>query len=224
MKTLEISSYKFFEFETSKELAQNVLQDVLETKLHYTSNAGPTHPNKEKFGKTGYKQLEDGSITFYHHKELFDYVQTCFDKVAEIYLHDSNLTICDAWVTQTKFGQLSDLHVHKVSHFSGLYYLTDQQGSETVFHLEDPVYEFLHPLYGSHVIKENKMTYVSKAEQGKLLIWPSFIKHSVNIHREKNVRYSLAFNAFIDGPISLGKSRMLKTKTITPGDNITFNY
>ncbi len=222
MKELDIPSYKFFEFQTSKELAQEVLEDVITTKMHYTPNAAAGHPNKEKFGSTGYKVLEDGSLTFYYHKTLFDYVQKCFDNVAEMYFNNCKLTICDAWVTQTKFGQQSELHLHKVSIFSGLYYLTDQDNSETVFHFDDPVYSFLHPLYGSHVLKENKMLYTSKAVQGKLLIWPSFIKHSVNIHREKNVRYSIAFNTFIDGSISLGKSRVLKTKTITPGDDITF--
>jgi hypothetical protein len=134
----------------------------------------------------------------YDHKELFTWLQKCVDEVATEHYPDKKLSICDSWLTRTKFGNSTSKHHHRLSIISGLLYLTTHNRSETNFFFLDSWSE----PYQMFQLTEPKKISI-KPEKGKLLLWRSDIDHSVEPHTDiKNIRYTLAFNTFFDGVLS----------------------
>jgi len=202
-----VANHEIFEFQSDEILAQSVLTDILQSDIHYTENL---ISSTTKAGGSGYKKISDTEMVCYYNKELFDWIQSCLDEVTKKYFEkNTTLKICDSWVTKTQMGQISHKHKHVLSIFSGLYYLTDHNSSNTIFYFDDPVQAFFSPLLGEHVMPNKEIEFKSKPKIGKLLIWPSYIQHSVEVHREHKVRYTIAFNTFVDGKISSWKSRVL---------------
>lgn len=200
MKVIPISNIEFFEFQSTDEICKNTHDEIRYGDFDYVSN-GPAN-TVENFSSNGYRKLGDGQITFFYYKPLFDWINECLQIVTKQYFTSGNLEICDSWVVKTKFGEVSSKHQHALSLFSGLYYITDHDTSETVFHFDDPVYNFFEPYYGETVMKKNNYNFISKPKSGKLLIWPSYIQHHVNLHRDKTTRYTVAFNTELTGVIS----------------------
>lgn len=199
MNVIQIPNNDIFEFQSDNSLVEEVYQQILNTNFLWTSNCPNNKENPLSYSENGYVQLENG-ITFFNNQNLSEWLNACVKQVSDLYFSRGLLEICDLWLVKQKFGQLSAKHFHATSMFSGLYYVTNQDSSETVFHFDDPVHKFFEPFYGRGII-QRKYTYSSKPKAGKLLIWPSYVAHSVNVLKEKNVRYSIAFNTMLSGTI-----------------------
>lgn len=198
MKPIPLANTEIFEFQSTDEIIKSTHDTIQNTKFHYVYN-GSTDVNMRS--ANGYRDLGNGEITFFYHKPLFDWVNECLKLVTDKYFFYGNLQICDSWVVKTKLGQISPKHFHTCSVFSGLFYVTEHDSSETVFYGEDPVHKHFSPYYGE-TVKQNNVTYISKPKPGKLLVWPSYLEHQVNMHREKTIRYTVAFNTDLTGYVS----------------------
>lgn len=144
------------------------------------------------------KNSEQQTLSMYH-PELFVEIEKCVDTVCEIYLENQKLKISDAWLTKTNFGGNTLTHMHSLSLFSGLLYLTDHERSETVFYVDNP-FEKNYGIFKA-VLKKREYSYSSKPKKGKLLIWDSHLNHKINTHNDQKTRYTLAFNTFLTGKI-----------------------
>lgn len=179
-----VGSYPIYEFTSSNELADAVLQDI--QKLEYPpKSSGPT------FGYVGTDRQQ------YHNQQLYDWLYDCLNVVSDKHLKNINLKIVDLWSVKTKFGEAAVLHNHTNSMFSGVYHLTDCDRSELVFQSPDNFYEQWKFLLADNL--QNVPNRVSvKPKKGKLYIWPSSLLHSINPHTQTMPRYSLAFNTFFE--------------------------
>jgi hypothetical protein len=163
--------------------------------------------NDDKINFTHTVQVEDNSMPNSDYgypipkdEKLFDWFQECIDQVSVYRFGVKNQTICDAWMTKTTFTEQSAIHAHSHSIFSGLLYLNESK-TETIFHPED----FFYNSYSKPKIFHSKNNFLPVKfvpKVGTLLIFPSYLKHKIAVHKEKTTRYTLAFNTFFDGTIS----------------------
>jgi hypothetical protein len=166
----------------------------------------------QAFPQMGY--FDKARTVSYYHPALYDWFDDCISKVVEDSIPSTKLTITEAWLNKLKFGQESKrVHHHSMSVYSGLLYLTTHAGTSfTNFYPGDEATKIMDNClnFGSgqkngRIIdpKTDKNIFLSAPLAGKLLIFPSNLKHNISIHKDiKNIRYTLAFNTFFDGLIS----------------------
>jgi len=163
--------------------------ELLSCKQYYTSTVQNKNPEEHDILCAENRVLE----RYPKSKKIFTDI---FDSVAKDQLGiDNKFIITTSWMTQTKPGEKSHIHNHKNCYFSGVYYYDEYEDDV------GPI-EFYNPLedlssYSLNSSCMNPFTAGSlqiKPQSKTLLLFPSFLKHSIVTHSGKNVRKSLAFN------------------------------
>ena len=108
------------------------------------------------------------------------------------------LTIVNSWVSKYEKGQMIGLHRHIPKHVSGVIFLTEGHiGGHFCFQsskfdidsiLLDNQYEEKTTLY-------NESFRAITPEEGKLIIFNSYMNHGTTPNLDDKIRYTLAFNA-----------------------------
>lgn len=203
MKKYPIGNF-VYEFECDQELTDSVLEEIkLDSNIHWR-----THRNKGY--STGFLDHE-GTVPYYNER-LFPWINDCIKQVAADSMPGFNLKICDSWLVNTKFGkQIDNIHIHVNSVYSGIFYFTEHNRSETVFYPESyglrmitNIFNFGIPEYGLHFPEgflDGSDKFYSTTKKGKLLVFPANIPHNTSIHTDRVERYTLAFNTFVDSNI-----------------------
>jgi uncharacterized protein (TIGR02466 family) len=120
-----------------------------------------------------------------------------FQKVVDKWLFYSNkFMISTSWFAVLNKGDSSALHNHKHSHWSGIYYFGDYKDGES-----SPIL-FVNPLgdISDFCLDPEKCNpyngghFIIKPEKGKLIFFPSYLKHQILSHQSDTPRESLAFN------------------------------
>jgi len=94
------------------------------------------------------------------------------------------LSKIDGWINIYKKGDYQEYHNHVGNFISCIYYLKSDENSSYV--------RFKAPYYDTHNVADNISFY--KPDPGKLLIFRSYIPHSVCKHTDDNLRISIAYN------------------------------
>jgi hypothetical protein len=212
MQQFFMGSYPCYQFQLDDTLVDEVLTLVKD--VTYISKGHPSEttlfvPSNMPTSKIGYIG-ENYNFQSFYHANLYNILQDCSSKVAKQHFKDFDLKICDLWTTKSPFGHYSDYHNHQYSMFSGLLYLTDTTRSQTVFSIPDMFYEAWSNFMGQGLIKQTNEYKVS-SEKGKLIIWPSLIKHKISTHTDKETRYTIAFNTMLNGVSHLPTARLQLT-------------
>lgn len=142
------------------------------------------------------------------HKEepmlpLIGFFHDCLDYIrCDLCLQAEELRIALSWANWAppNSGAGHPLHRHNYSYLSGVFYFTE--GSETVF--QDPV--DIRNLDTLEIIRDyfDGPTETFKAEPGKLLIFPGWLRHYSNPHVSEESRYTMSFNSLPHGPVNAG--------------------
>ena len=142
------------------------------------------------------------------HKEepmlpLIGFFHDCLDYIrCDLCLQAQELRIALSWANWAppNSGAGHPLHRHNYSYLSGVFYFTE--GSETVF--QDPV--DIRNLDTLEIIRDHfdGPTETFKAEPGKLLIFPGWLRHYSNPHVREASRYTMSFNSLPHGPVNAG--------------------
>lgn len=181
--------YSFmYEFQCNEGVIDEFIENIHNSKIEWTRTGSPN--SSEMTSQLGYPvPLND---------KLDAWLSECVDQVSSKYFRLGHLKICDMWMSRNTMGEFSYPHYHDLSFFSGLLYLQD---SKTFTEFEIP--NIFHEKYGEllrHTLNnkiEQKLFEVFP-KKGKLIIWPSYIRHKISRHKEPNIRYTLAFNTFLD--------------------------
>ena len=134
-----------------------------------------------------------------HKREEFEELVSCVDHVAASILrflrigHDTfEITAC--WATVLATGAMHKAHSHPNNFLSGVYYVRVSPGSDTIcFH--DPrrqTYVIRPPVV--ELTNSNTDQVVVRLANGTLLMFPSYLEHSVDINVSENERISVSFN------------------------------
>ena len=111
---------------------------------------------------------------------------------------DASLYITQSWLNYTDKNQWHHSHEHPNSILSGVFYV--QSTSVDKIYFEDNKYkqiEFPTERFNSF----NSRTWWIEATQGRLVIFPSSLRHNVSPVETDTTRVSLSFNTFARGTI-----------------------
>tara|TARA_B100000085_G_C18438857_1_gene469887 strand:- start:208 stop:846 length:639 start_codon:yes stop_codon:yes gene_type:complete len=120
-----------------------------------------------------------------------------------------SLKITESWYSMTKPGRDHDRHHHPNSMLSGVYYFTVPGGDENTDHqglLLESSYDIFKNFCFEH-LPQNHNKYNTREtfiplSSGDLLLFPSWMFHSVKENKSNSSRKVLAFNTFISGNIT----------------------
>jgi uncharacterized protein (TIGR02466 family) len=135
----------------------------------------------------------------YNYGQL-DWIDPSIDSIAEIiselcktYGLDYIPNECGYWFNVNKRGSYNIQHTHPHSIFSAVWYLTAPEDcGDLSFHRHDrEVNEWFVP---ATVTPFNYDSFVVKPEVGKLVVFPSYMLHSVTQSNSDENRISVAFN------------------------------
>lgn len=134
-------------------------------------------------------------------KNLKLFFESCIeDYLKDIFLSESKLKITQSWVNKTDKGTMHKMHYHPNSVLSGVYYFNTH--SSPIQFISDRKDQFL-LADSAHYNTENKRvnefvstSFTLSAQENMLVIFPSYINHTVPPNQSDSVRYSLSFNTF----------------------------
>ena len=149
-------------------------------------------------------KLEHGQTWQSQHKlheleefaEVFEYVLDATTTVLEflkIGYRKFEVTAC--WATVNAPGRGHPKHAHPNSFLSGVYYVQTQGGADTInFHDPRAQSAIIRPPI-TELVAANADQAVIKVTDGTLLLFPSWLEHSVDVNASKRIRISLSFNS-----------------------------
>ena len=119
-----------------------------------------------------------------------------FKKIAlEDYKYENDFIITTSWFTKTLKDQSSLMHIHKNSFYSGVYYFDDYTDKSAPIIFHSPLHQFYDfDLMPSNWTIQNSTIWKIQPQKNCLLIFPSYLQHSIEKSIEDTTRYSLAFN------------------------------
>jgi uncharacterized protein (TIGR02466 family) len=128
-------------------------------------------------------------------KEIHGWFQQCVNEVKnDLDLPFDSLPIVQSWSNRSLKGMWHHGHTHDFSFLSGIFYLNTADFGKTWFSVNNTWYD--HSLI-YFKIKDSKILIHREApEEGKLVLFPSHIYHSVDNWENDEPRYSIAFNTF----------------------------
>ena len=107
-----------------------------------------------------------------------------------------NLRILDAWVNVYERGDSQEMHVHKNSVFSGIYYIQAPEGcSAVMFRASDADTMIDPPKTATDELNSTEVLF--QAVAGQMVIFRSDLHHSVLANTTELPRISLSFNVDI---------------------------
>ena len=122
-----------------------------------------------------------------HLKQYLDDVGTL-----DIQIGDSSsrqYMIKNSWITQTTKNQFAHLHSHGDSDISGVYYIKTT-GKDGNIYFHSP----LEVLACNYIMGSLDSAVEMPAQQGCIILWPSFLLHGVRENTTDSKRLSLSFN------------------------------
>jgi len=153
--------------------------------------------------RRGQPPLEHGrgwqSTQSLHEREDFRELVSCVDRGITSILrflrigHDAfEITAC--WATVLAKGAAHKIHSHPNNFLSGVYYVRTQPGADTI-NFQDPRKQtgIIRPPV-VELTADNTDQVVVKVSNGTLLMFPSFLEHSVDANMSEEERISVSFN------------------------------
>ena len=107
-------------------------------------------------------------------------------------------SITSSWLTSTGKGQFSQTHNHRNSFYSGVYYYDEYPEGSGGISFSNPNIELGDFFFANQDLEEstmvNSMAWNFFPRKNELILFPSYLRHSILKHEADNVRHSLAFN------------------------------
>ncbi len=134
-----------------------------------------------------------------HRREEFKDLVSCVGRAARSVLrflrvgHDA-IEITGCWATVLAEGASHKAHSHPNNYLSGVYYVRTHPGADTInFHDPRNQTGVIRPPV-AELTAENADQVVVNVRNGTLLIFPSYLEHSVDANMSENERISISFN------------------------------
>ena len=137
-------------------------------------------------------------------KEITQYLQIYHTEVFQGMQFKKNVIqeIDNMWVNINEKHHYNDWHIHPFATLSGVYYIKhdgDKNGDILFKHPEHPQITALH--WSSKLVESYNATTAStvniKPKSNMLLIFPSWLNHSVGVNLNDDPRISLSFNSIL---------------------------
>ena len=134
-----------------------------------------------------------------HNREEFRDLVACVNHAAKGILHflrigydDFEITGC--WANVLAKGAAHKAHSHPNNFLSGVYYVRTHPGTDTInFHDPRSQVGVIRPPV-EELTAENTDQVVVRVKDGTLLVFPSYLQHSVDANTSEEERISISFN------------------------------
>lgn len=129
---------------------------------------------------------------------LYPFVHEAIQSALNAYgVDDTEYVITGCWANVNQPGSDHRPHTHPNNIISGVYYVqTVGDGDEIVFHDPRPQAHVIQPTL-TRPIAERQSAIGVEAKPGRLLLFPSWVRHSVRRNATQNERISISFNAML---------------------------
>jgi len=183
-------------------------RDITEKeKLEIYGLSKNTVNNKNNICTSGVDVL-NGSPMYY----IKNFINSCLNEYVDIVIkpkHNLKLQITESWVNYTNKNQSHHRHFHKNSVISGVFYFNCVENDEIIFYNKLDQFSSFEPEILEYTnLNSNSWNY--PVCKNKLLLFPSYLEHSVSENNEEKTRISLSFNTMFDGLVSSHNSQRLK--------------
>ena len=109
--------------------------------------------------------------------------------------YSNDFRITTSWITEMKRGDYSQLHNHKNSFYSGVYYFDEYDSNSGNIVFYSPVSDLQDYLVEpKEYTLYNSDSWSIPPEKNLLLFFPSYLKHRIDQNFKNTPRYSIAFN------------------------------
>jgi uncharacterized protein (TIGR02466 family) len=131
-----------------------------------------------------------------------------FKEVAKENLYyENDFIISTSWMSRTEPGGYSQMHMHKNSFYSGVYYFNEYDEDSSALEFETPLTSYPDfQLIPTEFNVMNSNSWRIWPQKNLLVLFPSFVRHGVLENRSNETRYSLAFNIVPTGHYGEGDS------------------
>lgn len=142
--------------------------------------------------------------------EMSDLRDFCYSSINDYFhrvykpINSVGLRITQSWVNATREGEFHHRHHHPNSALSASFYISTNE--------EDRIY-FYNPLKQTFKIDPveydifNSESWWIPAEQGTMVMFPSWLDHDVRVKTHSGTRISLSFNTFFVGSLGTEDGR-----------------
>ena len=137
-------------------------------------------------------------------KEL---IMTKFKEFGKDIGYDLDWKMTTSWFTLMEPGMEGQMHYHRNSFYSGVYYYDDYDQESAKLHLRNPLHDYFdYFVMPTEDTAANSTQTAIQPSRGLLLFFPSYVKHAMDRNNSPNKRYSLAFNIIPAGSYGSGDS------------------
>lgn len=158
----------------------------------------------------GNGNVNDDSFTILNrHPRVKNILLSYWNRINSEYLNNEcEYVITTSWITKTEKYEYSQVHWHKNSYFSAVYYYGEYDDKCGDFMMLSPLEKFTDFYTPSPEQNNifNSNVWGLKPKKKKLIFFPSYISHQVAGHNSDLQRYSLAFNICPTGSYGSGDS------------------
>jgi uncharacterized protein (TIGR02466 family) len=134
-----------------------------------------------------------------HRHPAFRDLMTCVERGVNgilrfLHVGDDAFEVTACWATVLAPGAAHKLHSHPNNYLSGVYYVQLGRGADTInFHDPRRQTAVIRPPV-TRLTAENTDQVVIRVRSGTLLMFPSFLEHSVDQNASRHERVSVSFN------------------------------
>ena len=113
-------------------------------------------------------------------------------------LSSQEVTLSNMWAIINKRGAMNQKHHHSNSDLSAAYYVTAKENcGDIIFYDPRPARVYKHPIAKKPNILNATINSISP-EPGMLILFPSYLEHSVNPNLSEHERIVISFNLNLD--------------------------
>jgi uncharacterized protein (TIGR02466 family) len=153
---------------------------------------------------------------FNKHKELKELKKECEMcinlYIKEILKNNFKFKILNSWATKTLPHGFSQIHHHANNLLSACYYPKYSEGFKITFHKNEGIDTFFELNKPEEYTIYNSKNWSILPREGTLLIFPSALKHNIDINRTNEDRFSLAFCVNPVGKFLIGSDNEVEFK------------
>lgn len=135
-----------------------------------------------------------------HLKEVIDSIVHMIDQY-RLSINMKKLDMSAIWINLNGRGGYNERHAHPGSIISGVFYVKVPDDSESPFLLfksrESTDYGFSDAFINDNSPQEMYSSMVIPAEEGKMILFPSYIDHEVPPNKSEDYRISISFNTVL---------------------------
>ncbi len=148
--------------------------------------------------------------------QLISSIHEAVKKVLEfLKIADTPFVMTGLWANMNAPGAVHKMHNHPNNFLSGAYYVQTCKGADTInFHDPRPQKDVIKPPV-TELTADNTDQVVVTVNDGTLLVFPSWLYHSVDTNRSNQTRISISFNIMfseyaetLSRPLWSGNSRI----------------